>query len=241
MSGQALAAFYRLRVRPRLRGACCAVLLYLALKHNERTNDAWPSLQTMADDLDMASTTLLRSLKELAELGLVERGENVGGRGKATHYALRFLEPEKPHHTRWSLAAETPPPTARNSTTSGGKTPPPKSLSACLGTGSARQNIENMKTTRVRARGAQGRARPRAKDDRLEAWQGAHSLFGDSAYSNETIATTYALPLAEVIAARKRFDARHAGRADVGPLSASAVLDTLEDASATATGTGGKP
>ncbi len=90
MSKEALEAYYRLRVRPRIDGTMNLVLYHLCMRHNSDVNAAWPSLKGMSADLDVADRTLSDAITKLANSGLITR-EKGGGRGKPTRYRLPFL------------------------------------------------------------------------------------------------------------------------------------------------------
>jgi DNA-binding transcriptional ArsR family regulator len=91
MSAEAMAAFHRLRIRPRVDGTAKLVLSYLCWRHDSKQDLARPSTERIAQDLDLGRSSVTSALARLNKAGLVRR-KSGGGRGRATRYHLPFLQ-----------------------------------------------------------------------------------------------------------------------------------------------------
>lgn len=90
MSAEAMAAFKRVQIRPRLDGTAMFCALHLCIRHDKKKDAAWQSLAKMALELDLPKRTLIDAIDRLENAGFVQRVTG-GGRGRATRYRLPFL------------------------------------------------------------------------------------------------------------------------------------------------------
>lgn len=70
---------------PNLSGADLAVVIDLSTYLNSKRGDAWPSIDTIATDINRNRSTVFRSLKRLEELSLI-KVIHARGRNKSNHY-----------------------------------------------------------------------------------------------------------------------------------------------------------
>jgi len=76
---------------PNLSGADNAVAIVLATYLNSRTQEAWPSLETLARDTNRVPSTVWRAVQRLERMKLIEV-RRARGRTKSNRYRPRFGE-----------------------------------------------------------------------------------------------------------------------------------------------------
>ncbi len=74
---------------PNLSGADYAIAIMICTYVNSRTREAWPSLETLAQDTNRAPSTAWRSVERLEKLELLEI-TRARGRTRSHRYRLKF-------------------------------------------------------------------------------------------------------------------------------------------------------